>query len=61
MPLNDPLPAGGFSSRSATRDDGTVLAGILGDLPQWHLCGLAHDLDADALVVIFGIQLGEDR
>jgi hypothetical protein len=43
------------------RNHRTVLAGVLGDLAQRHLHRLAYDLDADALIVIFGIQLGQNQ
>jgi hypothetical protein len=38
-----------------------ILAGVLGDLPQRRLHGLAHHVDADALVVVVGIQLRQDQ
>jgi hypothetical protein len=38
-------------------DHRTVLAGILGDLAQRRLHRLAHDLDAEALIVIVRLQL----
>ena len=38
------------------RDDGTVLTPILGDLPRRRLQGTPHDIDADLLIVIGGLQ-----
>ena len=40
------------------RDDRTILASVLCDLPQRHHDRLAHDLDAKALIVVVGLQLG---
>ncbi len=42
-------------------DHRAVFAGVLGDLAQRGLDRLADDLDAEALVVIVGLQLGQDQ
>ena len=42
-------------------DHRAVFAGILGDLPQRSLDRLADDLDAEALVVVVGLQFGQDQ
>ena len=64
--LNSPVCASKpqlYSSLSSdlAGDHRTVLAGVLGDLAQRGLDRLAHDLDAEALVVVVGLQLGQDQ
>src|SRR5438128_1764046 len=39
--------------------DGAVGAGVLDDLARGHLDRLAHDVDADPLIVVGGPELGE--
>src|SRR5271155_2394892 len=41
-------------------DDRTLDSGILGDLPYRRLDGLADNLDADLLVVVGGIEAGQN-
>src|SRR5690348_12395491 len=40
-------------------DNGTISSGIFDDLPRWCLERAAHDVDADPLVVVVGLQLCE--
>ena len=42
-------------------DHRAILAGVLGDLAQRRLHRLAHDLDAEALVVVVRLQLRQDQ
>ncbi len=42
-------------------DDRTLGTGILGNVAGRGLQGAAHDLDADLLVTVRGLQLVEDR
>ena len=42
--------------KDLTDDDRAVLAGILEDLPRRRLQSLAHDLNADLLVVVVRLQ-----
>jgi hypothetical protein len=63
--LNSPLcveaPVVLVTVERLTGDHRAVFAGVLGDLAQRLLDRLAHDLDAEALVVVVGLQLGEDQ
>ena len=63
--LNSPLCASkpqlsSFLSRIPS-DHRAILTGILGNLPQRGLHRLAHDLDAEALIVVVGLQLRQNE
>src|SRR3546814_12630745 len=54
-------PVGLLALQHLADDHRTIGTGVLGDLPGRRLDGLADDLDADALVVVAGLDRKSTR